>query len=321
MNEPQRPVVLGVIVAPGLPSVVTAKIADDLAEDLRASFEIPVEATFVVDRLVSPRATLTELVDAARRLLLERDWDYALVVTDLPLKLGARPVSRHVSPTHGVAVLSLPALGALHLGRRLRQALHDLAHELIGAPGAVGGKAPGYLRLLLGMIRANRPWRLALRLYGVLAAALAAGTLGVVDSDIWRLAAAAGWARLAAVSVASITLTILAVIVAHELWERSPDPRDRYRVLLFNLTTFLTVVIGIVVLYATLFVLVFIGANLLIPGSVFEQAVGRDADRGDFLMLAWLVASFATVAGALGTLLESDAVAREAAYGGAAAEE
>ena len=51
-------------------------------------------------------------------------------------------------------------------------------------------------------------------------------------------------------------MTIVAVIVAHELWERAPDPRARAQVLLFNVTTALTVTIGIASLYAALFVLV-----------------------------------------------------------------
>ena len=75
---------------------------------------------------------MTELLDAGRRKLLEGDWDLGVVVTDLPLKVGGRPVSRHLSPTHGLAVLSLPALGALHLRQRLRRALLELIGELTG---------------------------------------------------------------------------------------------------------------------------------------------------------------------------------------------
>jgi hypothetical protein len=118
----------------------------------------------------------------------------------------------------------------------------------------------------------------------------------------------------------SLAVTIIAVIAAHELWERAPDPRVRDQVLLFNVTTALTVAIGIVTLYVALFLLVFGGAELVVTPSVLEQALGRRAGAGDYLTLAWFVASLATVGGALGTALESDAVAREAAYGGAASE-
>jgi hypothetical protein len=46
----------------------------------------------------------------------------------------------------------------------------------------------GNIWLLLGMLRANRPWRLVLRLMRVLVAAFAAGVFALVTSDIWRLA-------------------------------------------------------------------------------------------------------------------------------------
>lgn len=323
MSKPKRPVVLGVIAAPGLAEDVMARIVSELDEDLRRSHEeVDWRTEFAVDRLGTPPVTTTELVDSARRELLARDWDAALVITDLPLRLGARPVQRHVSRTHSVALVSLPALGPLHLTRRLRRALHELVDELVGEDeGLLSAEAAvGNLRLLIGMVRANRPWRLAAQLYGVLAAAIAVSVFGVVTSDIWLLSAAMEWWRLAAMCLVSLAVTIIAVIAAHELWERAPDPRVRDQVLLFNVTTALTVAIGIVTLYVALFLLVFGGAELVVTRSVLEQALGRRVGAGDYLTLAWFVASLATVGGALGTALESDAVAREAAYGGAASE-
>ena len=289
MSELTRSVRLGVLAAPGLPEEVTARIADDLAEDLRKAYGALGWLTeFVVDRLALPPAPTTELIDAARRALLERGWDLAVVVTDLPLRLGRRPVSRHVSRTHGVALVSLPALGLLHLKQRLRQALSETAGELIGEAGSlreitaeaddhVSGLlyAPtvvfGHLRLTAGMVRANRPWRFAAKLYGVLAAALAAGAYAIVASDIWRISAALGWWRLAAVCLVSLTVTIVSVIVAHELWEHARDPRVRAQVLLFNVATALTVTIGIASLYAALLILIFAGEALVLTGPVLAQ--------------------------------------------------
>jgi hypothetical protein len=334
LSEPERNIRLGLLVAPGLPEELTARIADELADDLRKTHgKLGWRTELVVDRLAEPPALTTELVDAARRKLLEQDWDLAVVVTDLPLRLGARPVTRHVSRSHGVALVSLPALGVLHLKRRLRRVLRELAAELVGAGSSLREIAAeaddelsklayvpavifGHLRLLAGMVRANRPWRLAARLYGVLAAALAASAYGIVASDIWRLSAALSWWRLAAVCLASLAVTIAAVIAVHELWERAPDPRVRAQVLLFNVTTVLTVTIGIAALYIALFLLVLASAALLIVSTVLEGALGRETAMEDYVTLAWFAASFGTVVGALGTALESDAVAREAAYAG-----
>jgi hypothetical protein len=289
--EPQADIVLGVIVAPGLARDVTAKIASELAHDLEA-LDLGVEwrTELTVDRLVAPPAQTTEIIDAARRKLLAANWDLGVVVTDLPLRVGRHPVSRQVSPTHGIAVVSLPALGALHLAPRLRRTLLELVGELVGdgggqwsGDGALAGlrrrwgrgvlqelaidtsDRPGalrflfvaevlasHLRLLLGMVRANRPWRLAARLYRALLAAVVAGAYGLVTSDIWRISATAGSTRLALASIASISFTSGAVIVAHGLWERAPDRHLRDQVILFNVATAATILIGIATLYAAL---------------------------------------------------------------------
>jgi hypothetical protein len=123
-----------------------------------------------------------------------------------------------------------------------------------------------------------------------------------------------GSIRLAAICAVSIAVTIVAIIAAHELWERAPDERVRDQVLLFNLATALTVMIGIVTLYVALFVLIVAGAGLIITGSLLGNAIGHPANVADYAVLAWFVASFATIGGALGAGLESDEAVREAAY-------
>jgi hypothetical protein len=339
-SEERPSAVLGVIVAPGLPHDVTSRIAPELLEDIRERYDsVDWETELQVDRLVVPPAPLTEVLDAGRRKLLEGDWDLGVIVTDLPLKVGGRPVSRHVSPTHGLAVLSVPALGLLHLRQRLRRAFVELIGELAGRgasdawedsvlrelttdtarrPGLGLLHAPaivvGHLRLLLGMVRANRPWRLAARLYGALVAALAVGAYGLVASDVWRLAGSAGWWRLLIICVVSITGTVVAIIGVHGLWERAPDPRVRGQVALFNATTTLTLEIGILCLYLVLFVLILGVAELLIRPDLLASELGHPVATTDYLALAWFVSSFATVAGGLGAGLESREAVREAAY-------
>ena len=197
----QPAILLGLMVAPGLPENVAERIEQELGEDLSRGYgSVDWRTEIVVDRLVSPPVPTTEIFDAARRKLLERDWDLGVVVTDLPLRRGRLPVTRHVSPAHGVAVLSLPALGAINLAPRMRRALFRLVGELVGDVDRRGsdwdrsvlrelatetGERPrglfvpavllGNLRLLLGMVRANRPWRFAVRLYGALVAAGSSG--------------------------------------------------------------------------------------------------------------------------------------------------
>ena len=114
--------------------------------------------------------------------------------------------------------------------------------------------------------------------------------------------------------VPEITGTVAAIIGAHGLWERAPDPRVRGQVALFNVTTTLTVATGILCLYLVLFALILGVAELLIGPDVFASALGHPAVTTDYLALAWFSSSFATVAGGLGAGLESREVVREAAY-------
>ena len=332
MSNPERSVRLGVLAAPGLPEDVTARIADDLAEDLREAYgSLGWHTEFVVDPLAVPPAPTTELIDAARRALLAQGWDLAVVVTDMPMRLGGRPVARHVSRTHGVALVSLPALGLLHLKRRLRQVLSETAGELIGAASSLREIAAdaddqtsglryvpavilGHVRLLFGMVRANRPWRFTAKLYGVLAAALAAGAYGIVASTS---------ADLRLTQLVAPCRTVPGVAHRHHrggnrgaralgTLTRSPrsrsgaplQPHDRAHRHHRNR-------------------LALRRAGHPHPcrcgarhcSAILAEALGRDSSPRDYVTLAWFAASFGTIAGALGTALESDAAVREAAYG------
>src|SRR5512133_2868549 len=116
-------VTLGVIVAPRLERDVTPQLAEQLAEDLaRRHPSVDWRTELVVDRLVEPPARVTDILEGSRRCLLRSHWHLALVITDLPLRDHGSPVSRRASRTHGVALVSLPALGPLHVRARLRRA-------------------------------------------------------------------------------------------------------------------------------------------------------------------------------------------------------
>jgi hypothetical protein len=169
------------------------EIADRLAVRLPG---VRWRVEFVSDRLVEPPTDLSALIAAGRRMLLERGWDLEVCVTDLPLQTARRPVIAHVSATHGVAVLSMPALGPVSVRKRTAETIvrlvghilgdlaltADAAHPVAAAVtrrmrqlgartergehgvGFVARVITGNIWLLLGMLRANRPWRLALRL-------------------------------------------------------------------------------------------------------------------------------------------------------------
>jgi hypothetical protein len=59
----------------------------------------------------------------------------------------------------------------------------------------------------------------------------------------------------------------------------------------------------------------FVGDRVVVDDAVMRSVAGVPATLGLHLKVVWLVASIATVAGAVGTGFESDDAVRQAAYG------
>ncbi|WP_246273316.1 hypothetical protein [Phytohabitans houttuyneae] len=360
MGEEPATVVVGLIASPGPAAEMAEALVGGLARQMGerlpgARWSVRV----VADRLVGGPAPLHELVARTRRRLLDGGWQLAVFLTDLPLQTARRPVVAHASSAHGVAVLSLPALGAVGVERRADEAIVRLVAVLVGggdAPvdvkpsgddgggkhrdallrrlrelgtvagddrgaGLVTGVITGNLRLLIGMLRANRPWRLAVELSRALVAAVAAGVFALVTNDIWLLADNLGWLRQTLVGAGSVLAVVLTLLLGADLWERAPPQRDpevvratREQVVLLNAVTVTTLVIGVLALYCALFVLSLVSVLLLVPPGLHAAALDHPTGFSDQVELAWLVSALATLGGALGAGLESDETVREAAY-------
>ncbi|HET7416297.1 MAG TPA: hypothetical protein VFJ61_01545 [Solirubrobacterales bacterium] len=339
---------LGLIVSPAIDQVAADELAAELGAALAERYpEVEWEPEVLTDPLAEPPVHLTELVSAVRRLLLDADWDLAVAITELPLRLAHRALLSHASRTHGVALVSLPALGVLRRRRRLYDAAADAVGTLVGDPeddraarsggaglgvqrrlaelaGDVhdddGGVAyvarviSGNLRLLVGMVGANHPWRLVGRLWRVMLAAVAAVAFVMIQIEVWKIAGTLGPLRLTIAGLVSIAAASVTLIAGHRLWERAPAPRVREQVTLFNLATTATVVFGVTALYLSVFLVSLLGALLLIDSSLLSEALGRDTDVWDYVRLAWLSSALGTIGGALGATLETDEAVREAAY-------
>jgi hypothetical protein len=84
----------------------------------------------VVDRLTGTDKEAPEILDACRERRLSEGSDLAICLTDLPVYRSGTLVAADVSAKRGVAVLSIPALGALRLRSRARELTLRLAREL-----------------------------------------------------------------------------------------------------------------------------------------------------------------------------------------------
>jgi len=338
---------LGLIVSPAIDQVAADELAADLGGALGERYpEVEWESEVLTDPLAEPPVHLTELVSAARRLLLDADWDLAVGITELPLRLSHRTLLSHASRTHGVALVSLPALGVLRRRRRLYDAAADAVGTLVGDPEEGGGARSsgaglgvrrrlaelagdveddggaayvarvigGNLRLLVGMVGANHPWRLVGRLWRVMLAAVAAVAFVMIQIEVWMIAATLSPLKSTIAGLASIAAASVTLIAGHGLWERAPAPRVREQVTLFNLATTATVVFGVTALYLSVFLVSLLGVLLLIEPSLLSEALERDTNAWDYVRLAWLSSALGTIGGALGATLETDEAVREAAY-------
>jgi hypothetical protein len=317
-------------VARRLARTLSARLADKSGQGRRFDIEV----------ISEPFTSGTEDPPTLMRRIMDRgsteNWDIVVALTDLPLHSHGRRLAVNLDHEHGLALLSLPSLGGLRLQTRARRAVEE-AVLVLADPQTTGAEGPprsqplekgaddlryvvggprGYLRVLAGMVRANRPWRLVPGLSKALAAALATGAVATVNSTVWSLAASLSTPRLVIAMVGSVAIMIGWLIVDAELWhrsaERSREARQRAR--LYNTSTVVTVGIGVLVCYLGLMVINWVWALFILNDQVFASVTRSPLHAEEYVTLSWFVASVATVGGALGSGLESDEAIRAAAY-------
>src|SRR3954470_5881324 len=244
-------------------------------------------------------------------------------------------------------MVSLPALGLRQL-RAVRAAVPDLVGRLLtdasdervapadwapaelasrvpairrvvgqgaGDLGYVASQLTGRVRLLTGMVKANRPGRALLGLSKLLVGAFGTAAFALTTDTIWQMGDALGGLRLAMIMLLGLTALVAWLIVAHDLWEKPDRETPAELARMFNLGTILTLTLATAVSYLVLFAGTVLAAALLIDTSVLEQTLQRPVDSTDYLTLAWIISSLATVGGAIGSGLEDEETVRAAAYG------
>ena len=236
-------------------------------------------------------------------------WDVAVCLTDLPLHAQRVPLVAHCSARRRVGVVSLPALGLGQL-RAGRTAVAGLVEGLLtadercrpteagraggadgggvapirrvvdeetddGEVGFVASRVTGRLRLVAGMVRANRPGRALLGLSKLLVGAFGTAAFSLATNSIWQMGDALDGLRLTVIMLLSLVALVGWLMFAHDLWEKPSEDTPAELARLFNLGTVLTLSLAAAVSYAVLFVGTLLAAALLIDASVLEQTLGR----------------------------------------------
>jgi hypothetical protein len=315
-----KPIQVGLVADPASPTEIARRVSDlepPRGED-REAWDIEVVSEPFTLGCEEVETALGRLGDEAR----QHDWDLVVGLTELPLRDDdGRYLLISADPQRRRAVLSLPALGGLRMHARTRRALRNLVAGMADPSSGDQHRVPlprltGRWRLLLGMVLANRPWLLVPGLKSALVAALATGAVATINSTVWLLAGSLSWWRLVVASVASIALVVGWIVIDGELWDRPDDdsPQARQRSRLYNASTLVTLTVGVVICYLALYVVNLLWALFVLDPAVMGGYLQTSLGYGDLFVLAWFVASAATVGGGLGSGLESDEAIRAAAY-------
>lgn len=259
-------------------------------------------------------------------------------VTERPRLRRGAPAPVQIDAGRSAAIVSVPACGSLRLQRAVSRFIVSAAADLqqqtsVNAPlrfaesrrrrwrtddddgsqhALISSHRWGWTRIVLGMARVNRPWRLLSTLKGVLAAAAATASFGIFYTSIWQMASALSVVRLIVVSALSVTAMSAWLIIANHLWERrTSGAYSKAWARLYNSSTMITVLTGVLTMYAALYAATLLGALVVIDMGFMSTKLGEQAAISNFLVLAWLATSMGSIAGALGSSADSyDAILR-----------
>ena len=352
-GEDGREITVGLVADPGLPATVADLLADRLCGALPDHLdEQPVtwRATVTRDPFEVLVPDYERMLDKARQRVVSTSSDIAVCVTDTPLRDGRNVIAAQVGSGDPIVLVSLPALGGLAPARRTYRLVSVLvehvASDLVapdrerprlrlprgvrGFPGLrVTGSAEqgvssrvtvagpfGIARLVAGMVRANRPWRMAWALSGAMGGALAGSSFGILYSSLWNLADSLPTWRLLGMAVCAVGVHVAWIVFGHRLWERGrrSSRRDRPSVGLRNATTVLTVGFGILVFTAELFVLTWAASLLVVTPEYLASVLGHPVGYLDHVQVALMSTVMGTIAGAVGSGWEDAVTVREATY-------
>ena len=172
----------------------------------------------------------------------------------------------------------------------------------------------GRTRLLTRMIWENRPWRLVPHLAGATAAAAATAAYAVITTSFWSMADALPTWRLGLISLVAVWAMVIWLLLYNNLWEKLQKQSDREKAILYNASTLATLFIGVVCMYAILYIVTLIAAFAVIDSNYLSSILGHSAGFSRYATIVWLASSVGIVAGALGSSFESEEAVRKATY-------
>ena len=332
---PGAPSSILLVADPGVPAAIAERLSDSLPSALMDCAAADGTWDVSVRRDSYPVDEHAEVLEVIRIIdPAGEPEDIVIYLTDLPRRVGTMPVIVDISLNDRFGLISIPGVGGVFIDRRVRNLAQTVVTELTCQSGRQHGSmkrlrrtqddgvvryvaptALSRLLLLMGMVYANRPWRLAAGLSKVLMAAFAAGAVSLAYPTMWQLSDTMGPWRLSVATILASAAMIGWLILHHKLWERPPSAGERERAVLYNTATVVTLTIGVAILHIGLFILLLVTAWWTLPPQLVASNIGHPVGLSSLLLMAWLVSAVATLGGALGSGMEDDEAVKAAAYG------
>lgn len=344
---------VGLIPSPDLPAKIINKIKNKLKKNFKEQInsEIEWEIEIKVGLFVGTAENINETMQSVVKMKEDNGWNYAISITDLPSFSEYKAVIADVNTNNGVGMIYLPSFGAFPLNKRIGKAIifitellyehndEDVVDEVTSNLNwrflfskikrvepeedtntdirfILNSQMIGWLRVLFGMVFANRPWNAIGAFKKVLTLAFATGVYITIFSTPWQLSVAYTPKRFIVLMLLAMMGMVIWITFAHQLWEKATSKSQSQYRLLYNLTTVMTLSVITIINYAVLFTLFLLSISLFVPKGVFEAATNEVANDSieNFLRLTWLTASLSILVGAVGATVEKAEKIREVTY-------
>lgn len=208
------------------------------------------------------------------------------------------------------------------IGQRFFEKLSPLKRETSNskrnthARFTVQSEKTGLLRIISGMINANRPMKLFKAFLKIVIIAFTTGAYALVFPTIWGLSTHFSTIRAIILMLVAILSLVAWIIISNNLWESKVKNEHAFLRKLYNATTFFTLLLTVVMYYALLFIMFMVITSLLIPPSqAAENMTVSSVTIGSYMYTAWIATSLSTIIGAIGSAFNNEDVLLNSTYG------
>ncbi|MCI2774256.1 5,10-methylene-tetrahydrofolate dehydrogenase [Staphylococcus petrasii] len=124
--------VIGLVVAPGVTETLGESLIDDLPDILsqQPNNQTDWKIDLVVDPLTGFAESVEEIFKKTQDYHDERQWDYVVAITDLPMFYQQHVLALDINKKNGAAIFSYPAFGWRPVKNRFKNAIVGIINEV-----------------------------------------------------------------------------------------------------------------------------------------------------------------------------------------------